>query len=254
MAKNGDLKRFYPDNPQAGKDFARLDENGKIPSSNMPTGIVPVEANPTLAGTETELSGLQVGSTKYSVPKGTIVEGNPEIPEGTTPTDLSDIKIGDTYYSIPEGTEVVANPTLEGTEPELTGLQVGNTKYKVPSGGGDHLYQHNIIVDSKRNTTSGYWFTMTIVSSESTPYTLESIGEYCTVSEGNVFINCSCLNCTQNSSYQSFPVGVQKYNNNWSFRRGKMSVSSNSTITTIIETDVTTFSNSEVYDVVTQII
>lgn len=63
-----------------------------------------VAANPTLAGTESSLTGLEVNGTKYKV---------------------------DT------GTTVVANPTLVGTESDLTGLQVGNTKYKVPSGGGE---------------------------------------------------------------------------------------------------------------------
>ena len=67
-------------------------------------GGTEVVANPTLAGTEADLTGIQVGETKYKVP-------NP-------------------------GTTVVANPTLAGTESDLVGLQVGDTKYKVPAGGG----------------------------------------------------------------------------------------------------------------------
>jgi len=69
-----------------------------------------VEANPELAGTESELTGLQVENTKYKVPQPTTVEANPE---------------------------------LAGSEATLTGLQVGNTKYKVA--GGIKLYNHTIV-------------------------------------------------------------------------------------------------------------
>lgn len=58
-------------------------------------GATKVVANPELAGTEDNLTGLQVGDEKYKV------------------------------------SEVNANPTLAGTEAELTGLQVDGTKYKV---------------------------------------------------------------------------------------------------------------------------
>ena len=64
-------------------------------------GGTEVVANPTLAGTEDGLTGLQVGETKYKVE---------------------------------QPINVVANPTLAGTENALTGLEVGNTKYKVDSG------------------------------------------------------------------------------------------------------------------------
>lgn len=57
-----------------------------------------VEANPTLAGTEAALTGLEVGETKYKVK---------------------------------QPINVAANPTLAGTEAALEGLQVGDTKYKV---------------------------------------------------------------------------------------------------------------------------
>ena len=68
-------------------------------------GGTTVVANPTLAGTESDLTGLQVGETKYKV---------------------------DT------GTNVVANPELEGGEDALTSLQVGNTKYAIQSGGTNY--------------------------------------------------------------------------------------------------------------------
>lgn len=72
-----------------------------------------VEANPTLAGTEASLTGLQVGDTKYKVE---------------------------------QPINVVANPTLAGTEGNLEGLQVGDTKYKV--GGGSQLYRNRITLSS----------------------------------------------------------------------------------------------------------
>lgn len=66
-----------------------------------------VAANPTLEGTESELTGIEIGGTKYKVP------------------------------------EVIANPTLEGTEDDLTGLEVNGVKYKAGGGGGT-LFEHNI--------------------------------------------------------------------------------------------------------------
>ena len=78
------------------------------------SGGTDVVANPTLAGTEDVLTGLQVGETKYKVENGT---------------------------------EVVANPTLAGTEDALTGLQVGETKYKIES--GTVKYLHIISVNFK---------------------------------------------------------------------------------------------------------
>ncbi len=80
-------------------------------------GGTEVVANPVLAGTESDLTGLEVAGTKYKVPTG-------------------------------GGTEVVANPSLAGTESDLTGLEVAGTKYKVPtggSGGGTQLYLHVLV-------------------------------------------------------------------------------------------------------------
>ena len=71
-----------------------------------------VKANPTLAGTEASLEGLQVGDTKYKVE---------------------------------QPINVVANPSPAGTT-ELTGIQIGTTKYKINS--GKQLYQHNIKLDA----------------------------------------------------------------------------------------------------------
>ena len=96
--KNSDLKRFYePDASNNNEGFARLNENGavdapvasnKIDTGNAANGKLmaadgeggvkfvddnsgtTVIANPTLAGTEADLTGLQVGETKYKVPAG----------------------------------------------------------------------------------------------------------------------------------------------------------------------------------------
>ena len=78
----------------------KVDAEGKWALSTDAEGTV-VVANPTLAGTEADLTGLQVGSTKYKVE---------------------------------QPINVVANPTLAGTESQLTGLEVGTTKYKIPEG------------------------------------------------------------------------------------------------------------------------
>ena len=69
--------------------------------------ITKVVANPTLAGTESELTGIEVGDTKYKIPEGTVV---------------------------------IANPTLAGTEDNLEGLQVGDTKYKIPENQPRNIY------------------------------------------------------------------------------------------------------------------
>ena len=96
--KNSDLKRFF-ENDASNNDegFARLNGDGavnapiasnKIETGNAADGMLlaangeggvkfveqsqgtTVVANPTLAGTEADLTGLQVGETKYKIPSG----------------------------------------------------------------------------------------------------------------------------------------------------------------------------------------
>lgn len=125
--KNSDLKRFYAsDNSNNDEGFARLDANGrvdapvasnKINTGNTANGKIMaadgqggvkfvddsgtvVVANPTLAGTEANLTGLDVGGTKYAVPQGTTVEANPADSGSTT---LAKLKVADTIYNIPAG-------------------------------------------------------------------------------------------------------------------------------------------------------
>ena len=130
-----------------------------------------VEANPTLAGTEADLEGLQVGDTKYKVPSGTEVVANPTL--AGTEADLEGLQVGDTKYKVPSGgTEVVANPTLAGTEADLTGLQVGNTKYKVPAGGGgEKLYIHSFILKDWVTNQIRREFCGRIITKSNTPLT-----------------------------------------------------------------------------------
>lgn len=98
-----------------------------------------IEANPTLAGTESALTGLKVNNVKYKVEQPINVAANPTL--AGTEAELSGLEVGSTKYKIPEGTPVEANPTLDGTEANLEGLQVGSTKYKVGGGGGSHCYE-----------------------------------------------------------------------------------------------------------------
>lgn len=98
---------------------------------NVVETLSPVEANPTLDGTEPLLTGLQVGDDKYKAPDETKIYTSVA---GTEP-DAKGIQVGDgLVYKMPGGgTSVVANPVLDGTEPLLTGLQVDNDKYKAPA-------------------------------------------------------------------------------------------------------------------------
>lgn len=86
-----------------------------------------VTVNPTLAGTEPLLTGLQVGDDKYKAPDQTKIYTSVA---GTEP-EFKGIQVGEgLVYKVPAG--AVANPALFGTEPLLTGLQIGLDKYKVP--------------------------------------------------------------------------------------------------------------------------
>ena len=113
------------------------------------SGLKEVVANPTMAGTEADLEGLQVGDTKY--------------------------KVG--------GTEVVANPTMAGTEGDLTGLQVGDTKYKV---GVNELYLHNISIKKSGDHTGCVFFK--IFNNNSTPFTILTLYDYLT-ENGHIISN-----------------------------------------------------------------
>jgi len=69
-----------------------------------------VVANPTLSGSEEDLTGLQVGDIKYKVPAG----GG-------------------------SGTDVEANPELVGDEDALTSIKIGDTKYKIEGDSASEL-------------------------------------------------------------------------------------------------------------------
>lgn len=83
-----------------------------------------ITANPTLEGTENDLEGVEIDSTKYVIPP-----------------------------------RVSANPELEGTESELTGLKIGNTKYKASSGGGgSHCYYLKVLMQALMFPNAYYAF------------------------------------------------------------------------------------------------
>ena len=90
---------------------------------------------------------------------GTEVVANPEL--AGTESDLTGLQVGETKYKVEQPVNVVANPTLAGTEAALTGLQVGDTKYKIDAGGG-HLYQHFCHTDY-----SGIWYVAFLIINDS---------------------------------------------------------------------------------------
>lgn len=78
--------------------------------------------NPTLAGTETVLTGLTIAGTKYKIQSG----GG--------------------------GTTVIANPVLDGTEATLVGLQVASTKYALP-----RIYDGTFTATCGTKTQTGHY-------------------------------------------------------------------------------------------------
>ena len=100
------FNKFFPNLcVKVNKLWAKLTRNDEV-IDVMEEGSVKV--NPTLAGTEALITGIEVEGTKY---KNVAVE---------------------------------ANPTLAGTEADLTGLEVNGTKYAIPS--GTQTYEHHIKV------------------------------------------------------------------------------------------------------------
>lgn len=73
-----------------------VDSEGKIVPGEAGTKVV---ANPTLAGTEAALTGLEVGTTKYKVNQPINVEANPVL-TGNEPI-MGSIRIGLTSYALP---------------------------------------------------------------------------------------------------------------------------------------------------------
>lgn len=128
--KNSDLKRFYePDNSNNNEGFARLDENGRV---NAPVASNKINTGNAANGKLMAADG-QGGVKFVDDNSGTTVVANPTL--AGTEAGLTGLQVGETKYKVDAGTTVVANPVLAGTEANLTGLQVGETKYKIPSGG-----------------------------------------------------------------------------------------------------------------------
>ena len=69
--QNGDLKRFYAITEYDGKDFVRLNKDGKVDKSVIPDDVgTEVVANPTGTATD-DLTKIQVGETIYAIPNTT---------------------------------------------------------------------------------------------------------------------------------------------------------------------------------------
>lgn len=99
-----------------------------------------VKPNPALAGTESDLTGLEVNGIKYAVPQ---VEANPTIPSGTTPTALEGLKVGSDYFS---------------------------------AGGGDvHLYQHDVLIIMQSGALTSAYFALRMFSTSSVALTKQSL-------------------------------------------------------------------------------
>ena len=132
-----------------------------------------VNANPTLAGTEAALEGIEVGSTKYQVEQPINVVANPTL--AGTEAALEGIEVGSTKYKVEQPINVVANPTLAGTEEDLTGIQIGTTKYAIPSGGGGSgKYLHVVHLIYGNYPNAQQIISIFPISTISTPITTKS--------------------------------------------------------------------------------
>lgn len=128
--KNSDLKRFFENDASNNDDgFARLNGNGAV---NAPVASNKIDTGNTADGKLMAANG-QGGVKFVDDNSGTTVVANPTL--AGTEAGLTGLQVGETKYKVDAGTTVVANPVLAGTEADLTGLQVGETKYKIPSGG-----------------------------------------------------------------------------------------------------------------------
>ena len=95
--ENGDLKRYYKVNNQEAKDFVRLNADGKIPPELIDGGGTAVVANPTGEATA-DLTKLQVDTTIYGIATGTEVIANPTL--AGTEDALTGLQVGDTKYAV----------------------------------------------------------------------------------------------------------------------------------------------------------
>lgn len=114
-------------------------------------GGTEVIANPTMSGGEADLTGLQVGATKYKIEIPINVVANPTV----TSSDpaLSSIQIGEGKYRITSGsgTEVIPNPEPSGDEDILYRIQIDGAKFIVggsPGSGNIGLTPYEIDSES----------------------------------------------------------------------------------------------------------
>jgi len=72
-------------------------------------------------------------------------------------------------------TKVIANPTLDGTEPNLTGLEVNGAKYSIPSGSSNPLYKHSVEIKGYESTNAYGYAKIEIINHSSEPFTIDSL-------------------------------------------------------------------------------
>ena len=110
---------------------------------------------------------------------GSLVAGNPEVPEGTSPVEMTGLSVqndGETaYYKITHSPVVEANPDMTGQTPaDLEGLKVGSSYYQIQAGGGGtQKYAH--FLDVKTGDTFNI---IMLISEESSAYTTSSFASW----------------------------------------------------------------------------
>lgn len=100
-------------------------------------GGTEVVANPTLAGTEDPLTGLEVDGTKYKIEQPIDVAANPTL--AGTEDPLTGIEVDGTKYKVNQPIDVEGNPAGVGGGSALTGLKIGNSVFKVRDGSTNGL-------------------------------------------------------------------------------------------------------------------
>lgn len=193
-------------------DLTGLEVDGTKYAVPQPTNVV---ANPTLAGTEAALAGLEVGNTKYKVPDpsgtylplaGGTMTGDIDIGTGLikkgynyllstsslqtrlgntvgelmlickSATDVRLTKGAGQTFTVLDSDNTSANPTLDGTEANLTSIKLSGTKYAIPSGGGQHLYWHQLNIRNSYFGGSCYFMLYNTISTQMTKDDLKGIG------------------------------------------------------------------------------
>lgn len=146
--KTGD--NFYP------KTFVDCiyDDNGNSLNTLMPV------ANPTLDGTETNLTALSVNGTKYKIPAGGGSGGDYIAGNGINITDntiSADTNVLATKEDIPAGeTDITFNGTATATTEDLSNVVIGDTTYLINSSYNPNLLLNDEMTINQREKSVYY--------------------------------------------------------------------------------------------------